>query len=255
MRTLEEPALDSRTRLTPARLGLLAGACLIAPGVRFYQAIGDPDRLVLIVASAVLFLLVVSRMAGLVRQEERTTARELALRDRGRRARRGRRRRTGQRGSHLRRPRARRRRGSRSPRAPARRRRRRRRVLRVGRRMGAVEGDEAWLRESAEGTEQVALTSLPEEIRASSGSSSADGCSCCRSRRATRAAESSFCLPRTRCRASSSTPSCRSPRRCRLPSRAPRWPRTCTDARARRASDRWSPTRATSSPCSTRKGR
>ena len=44
MRTLEEPALDSRTRLTPVRLGLLAGACLIAPGVRFYQAIGDPDR-------------------------------------------------------------------------------------------------------------------------------------------------------------------------------------------------------------------
>ena len=79
MRTLEEPALDSRTRLTPTRLGLLAGACLIAPGVRFYQAIGDPDVLVLIVASALLFLLVVLRMAGLVRQEERTTARELAL--------------------------------------------------------------------------------------------------------------------------------------------------------------------------------
>ena len=83
MRTLEEPALDSRTRLTPVRLGLLAGACLIAPGVRFYQSIDDPDRLVLIVASALLFLLVVSRMAGLVRQEERTTARELALRAAG----------------------------------------------------------------------------------------------------------------------------------------------------------------------------
>jgi diguanylate cyclase (GGDEF)-like protein/PAS domain S-box-containing protein len=83
MRTLEEPALDSRTRLTPLRLSLLAGACLIAPGVRFYQAIGDPDRLMLIAASAVLFLLVVSRMAGLVRQEERTSARELALRAAG----------------------------------------------------------------------------------------------------------------------------------------------------------------------------
>jgi diguanylate cyclase (GGDEF)-like protein/PAS domain S-box-containing protein len=83
MRTLEEPALDSRTRLTPLRLGLLAGACLIAPGVRFYQAIGDPDVLVLIVASALLFLLVVTRMAGLVREEERTTARELALRAAG----------------------------------------------------------------------------------------------------------------------------------------------------------------------------
>ena len=83
MRTLEEPALDSRTRLTPLRLGLLAGACLIAPGVRFYQALGDPDVLVLIVASALLFLLVVARMVGLVRQEERAAARELALRRAG----------------------------------------------------------------------------------------------------------------------------------------------------------------------------
>jgi diguanylate cyclase (GGDEF)-like protein/PAS domain S-box-containing protein len=83
MRTLEEPALETRTRLTSVRLGLLAGACLIAPGVRFYQALGDPDRLVLIAASGVLFLLVVSRMAGLVREEERTTARELALRTAG----------------------------------------------------------------------------------------------------------------------------------------------------------------------------
>jgi diguanylate cyclase (GGDEF)-like protein/PAS domain S-box-containing protein len=83
MRTLEEPALDSRMRLTTGRLGLLAGACLIAPGVRVYQAMDDPDVLVLIVASALLFLLVVMRMAGLVRQEERATARELALRAAG----------------------------------------------------------------------------------------------------------------------------------------------------------------------------
>ncbi len=83
MRTLEEPALDSRTRLTPLRLVLLAGACLIAPGVRFYQSFGDTDRLVLIVASGVLFLLVVSRMAGLVRQERRAASRELALRSAG----------------------------------------------------------------------------------------------------------------------------------------------------------------------------
>jgi diguanylate cyclase (GGDEF)-like protein/PAS domain S-box-containing protein len=83
MRTLEEPAQDSRTRLTPVRLGLLAGACLIAPGVRFYQELGDPDTVVLIVASALLFLLVVSRMAGLVRQEARAASRELALRSAG----------------------------------------------------------------------------------------------------------------------------------------------------------------------------
>jgi diguanylate cyclase (GGDEF)-like protein/PAS domain S-box-containing protein len=79
MRTLEEPAVESRTRLTPVRLGLLALACLIAPGVRAWQSFGDTDRLVLIAASAVLFLLVVARMVGLVRQEERAAARELAL--------------------------------------------------------------------------------------------------------------------------------------------------------------------------------
>jgi diguanylate cyclase (GGDEF)-like protein/PAS domain S-box-containing protein len=83
MRTLEEPAVDTRTRLTRVRLSLLAGACLIAPGVRAWQSWGDSDRLVLIGASAVLFLLVVSRMAGLVRQEERTATRELALRSAG----------------------------------------------------------------------------------------------------------------------------------------------------------------------------
>jgi PAS domain-containing protein len=83
MRSLEEPALDLRTRLTPLRLGLLAGACLIAPGIRFAQAFSDPDILVLIVASALLFLLVVTRMAGLVRKEERAVARELALRAAG----------------------------------------------------------------------------------------------------------------------------------------------------------------------------
>jgi diguanylate cyclase (GGDEF)-like protein/PAS domain S-box-containing protein len=83
MKTLEEPALDARTRLTRARLVLLAGACLIAPCIRFAQQIDNPDVLVLVVASAVLFLLVVSRMAGLVRQEERTATRELALRGAG----------------------------------------------------------------------------------------------------------------------------------------------------------------------------
>jgi diguanylate cyclase (GGDEF)-like protein/PAS domain S-box-containing protein len=83
MRTLEEPAVGSRTRLTPVRLGLLAGACLIAPGVRAWQSFGDTDRLVLIFASAVLFLLVVARMVGLVRQEERAASREHALRRAG----------------------------------------------------------------------------------------------------------------------------------------------------------------------------
>jgi PAS domain-containing protein len=65
------------------RLALLGGACLISPSVRFLQAFHDPDVLVLIVGSAVLFLLVVTRMAGLVRQEERAVSRERTLRSAG----------------------------------------------------------------------------------------------------------------------------------------------------------------------------
>jgi diguanylate cyclase (GGDEF)-like protein/PAS domain S-box-containing protein len=83
MRTLAEPAIDARPRLTRVRLALLATACLIAPAIRAWQSWNDADRLVLIAASAVLFLLVVSRMAGLVRQEERAATRELALRSAG----------------------------------------------------------------------------------------------------------------------------------------------------------------------------
>jgi diguanylate cyclase (GGDEF)-like protein/PAS domain S-box-containing protein len=83
MRVLEEPASDSRPRLTSLRLSLLGAACLIAPSIRFFESLGNPDVLVLIVASAVLFLLVVIRMAGLVRQEERIVSRERALRGAG----------------------------------------------------------------------------------------------------------------------------------------------------------------------------
>ena len=44
MRALEEPASDPRTRLTPVRLILLAGACLIAPAIRFAQSSAQPRR-------------------------------------------------------------------------------------------------------------------------------------------------------------------------------------------------------------------
>jgi diguanylate cyclase (GGDEF)-like protein/PAS domain S-box-containing protein len=71
MRTLAQQARDRRGRLTRARLVLLTGACLIAPGVRFAQELDSPAVLVVIAASAVLFLLVVARMVGLVREEER----------------------------------------------------------------------------------------------------------------------------------------------------------------------------------------
>jgi diguanylate cyclase (GGDEF)-like protein/PAS domain S-box-containing protein len=83
MRTLEDPSQDLRTRLTKLRLALLGIACLIAPCIRVAQQFHNPDVLVVIVASAALFLLVVARMAGLVRQEERAVGRELALRQAG----------------------------------------------------------------------------------------------------------------------------------------------------------------------------
>jgi diguanylate cyclase (GGDEF)-like protein/PAS domain S-box-containing protein len=83
MKALDEPATDYRTRLTRLRLAQLALACLIAPGVHFSQDFHNLDVLVVIAASATLFLLVVARMAGLVRQEERATQRELALRRAG----------------------------------------------------------------------------------------------------------------------------------------------------------------------------
>jgi len=83
MRVLDEPGTEFRTRLTPLRLALLGGACLIAPGIRFVQELGNPDVLVVLIAAAVLFLLVVARMAGLVRQEGRVVSRERALRGAG----------------------------------------------------------------------------------------------------------------------------------------------------------------------------
>ena len=83
MRTLEEPGQTSRNRLSRVRLAQLALACLIAPAIHFTQDIHNGDVLVVIGASAGLFLLVVARMAGLVRDEERATGRELALRRAG----------------------------------------------------------------------------------------------------------------------------------------------------------------------------
>jgi len=81
MRSLERPAADRDPKLTPFRLALLSGASLIAPAVEAVHVIntGDMDLIVIIGASAVLFGLVVARMAGLVRQQERSVARERTL--------------------------------------------------------------------------------------------------------------------------------------------------------------------------------
>ena len=70
---LSEPVERSATRLSRRRLALLATACLIAPLVRFAANIHHPAIAVIQVAAAALFLLVLSRMVGMVRREERST--------------------------------------------------------------------------------------------------------------------------------------------------------------------------------------
>jgi diguanylate cyclase (GGDEF)-like protein/PAS domain S-box-containing protein len=82
MRTLEQPVED-RTRLTPLRLTFLSVACLIAPGIRLYQEWGNTDVVVVVIASILMFMFVLVRMAGLVRQEERAVSRQRALRRAG----------------------------------------------------------------------------------------------------------------------------------------------------------------------------
>jgi diguanylate cyclase (GGDEF)-like protein/PAS domain S-box-containing protein len=86
MAAMDEPvtdreAKDREARLTPLRLSLLAGASLIAPVCIFIRELhrGDLDLMVTISASVVLFGLVVMRMVDLVRQQERSAARERLL--------------------------------------------------------------------------------------------------------------------------------------------------------------------------------
>ncbi len=86
MAAMDEPvadgvAKDREAKLTPTRLSLLAGASLIAPVCIFIRELhrGDLDLMVTVSASVVLFGLVVMRMVDLVRQQERSVARERLL--------------------------------------------------------------------------------------------------------------------------------------------------------------------------------
>src|SRR3954451_12517103 len=81
MRRLEEPAPGHVRQLTRRRLALLCAASLIAPVIAIVRegGKGDMDLLVIAAASGVLFVLVVARMAGLVRLNERAVAREQIL--------------------------------------------------------------------------------------------------------------------------------------------------------------------------------
>jgi diguanylate cyclase (GGDEF)-like protein/PAS domain S-box-containing protein len=86
MAKMDEPvvdrdAKDREAKLTPLRLSLLTGASLIAPICIFIRELhrGDLDLMVTVSASVVLFGLVVMRMVDLVRQQERSAARERLL--------------------------------------------------------------------------------------------------------------------------------------------------------------------------------
>lgn len=84
-RQLASPGGPATARLSPIHLALLSGASLIAPGVLIVEAVsgGVTDGVPIALGSATLFLLVVTRMAGLLRELERQTrqVRDLARRD------------------------------------------------------------------------------------------------------------------------------------------------------------------------------
>jgi diguanylate cyclase (GGDEF)-like protein/PAS domain S-box-containing protein len=81
MQELSEVESERQPRLTWLRLALLAGATLIAPALEITKVIPTRnwDLLFIVGASAVMFSLVVARMTGLVRQQEKSVARERAL--------------------------------------------------------------------------------------------------------------------------------------------------------------------------------
>ncbi len=82
MRLLSEPGQDPGASLTRHRLALLACASFTVPLVIVLRkALHEPfDLYVLIGAAAVMFSLVLMRMAGIVRRNEEATDREAALR-------------------------------------------------------------------------------------------------------------------------------------------------------------------------------
>ncbi len=76
MRDIHEPAVETAPKLTPLRLALLAAAALTSPIVLAFR----PEYTAL-AGAAVLFLLVLARLAGIVRRHERAVERESRLRE------------------------------------------------------------------------------------------------------------------------------------------------------------------------------
>jgi diguanylate cyclase (GGDEF)-like protein/PAS domain S-box-containing protein len=82
MQNFVEATPDRERRLSWQRLGLLTVASLVAPAIELVREArrGDVDLLVIVAASIVVFLFVIARVVGLVKQNERTVLRERALR-------------------------------------------------------------------------------------------------------------------------------------------------------------------------------
>jgi diguanylate cyclase (GGDEF)-like protein/PAS domain S-box-containing protein len=83
MRSLEQVVTSREGGLSRGRLALLTAASLTAPAVQAVEtARGNPvDPPIMVAGSATLFCLVVARMVGLLRESERSAARERALRE------------------------------------------------------------------------------------------------------------------------------------------------------------------------------
>jgi diguanylate cyclase (GGDEF)-like protein/PAS domain S-box-containing protein len=83
MRDLDRPAPRTHQTLTWGRLALLTAASLMAPAVLAIQVLrGDARAEAVIIGSTVaLFVLVVARMAGLVRDSQHAASRERTLRE------------------------------------------------------------------------------------------------------------------------------------------------------------------------------
>jgi diguanylate cyclase (GGDEF)-like protein/PAS domain S-box-containing protein len=81
MAELDQPAPERQPRLSRLRLILLTAATLIAPVIEVVKEVGrnDLDLIATVSVSGILFALVVARMAGLVRQRERSIEREQIL--------------------------------------------------------------------------------------------------------------------------------------------------------------------------------
>ncbi len=82
MTKLTDPVPQQQAESTPMRLSLLMLASLIAPTVLFFEALrgSPPDAGVIAVFSALLYLLVLSRLADAVASQRRALGRERALR-------------------------------------------------------------------------------------------------------------------------------------------------------------------------------